>query len=721
MATNPTPTPETPALAGGKGNANAPLLAALKALEAQLTKPNVPEKSPAIYTESCPTGMVACDPKEAAAFGLACPTPEIANTKWMIATFDGLLCSIPKDMEKMFSAIPGYSKGSNGVDAAINVLSKNIVTTMAEKDPALLQRLLAELKFAKDGGVGVFRTTQEAKEARVSGVVGSDALVQTTWFAQSLGREWRGYLGLQTPKYKQNFDPDYQRDVDTAFIDMFLLSGENRFKNGESAEEKKNRIIKAENELAVENIGAYNLYEGKGVEGILSEAIVKLTVDFGEELTPQEKTNVETAFVSLRNALVRAIKGDAAVNGLPRKLVSAATRLTGGTEAAETIPAAAPAAPLAGGESGRSSGRRSTGRKSPRGTRSRSPRRMRTETVMTEEEKRRPPSDLVVRVSPRHSEVQKLLEKEGYEIATYRTAECPASYDGRKFVKAKGAYPECEKLMGFRWVSPNGRCYPEGLCNIPPEDLVHDESYMTDKMMLLKMLTKVNNQLNEVERDKFIARRSKEMADAYNKSDAVTKNKANRKSASDYMEDAKKSLPYNLRELPENAAVVDAGLLLGGVPKDVSIRFDDEVRYVKQSFLVAEKKFNSEAERTENAEKFVKASMVCAKASLGNSYEKRKASGNLRAFDIMNDADMYPVDYGNVNKVCTFVDLGEDSVWMPKEAAQRGNDADPKIRKAFEAGDDPLGIAYKYVADKYVASQSKKTRAQASAYSPKRA
>lgn len=345
---------------------------------------------------------------------------------------------------------------------------------------------------------------------------------------------------------------------------------------------------------------------------------------------------------------------------------------------------------------------------------------MRTETVTTEEEKRRPPSDLVVRVSPRHSEVQKLLEKEGYEIATYRTAECPASYDGRKFVKAKGAYPECEKLMGFRWVSPNGRCYPEGLCNIPPEDLVHDESYMTDKMMLLKMLTKVNNQLNEVERDKFIARRSKEMADAFNKSDAVTKNGANQKSASEYVEDAKKALPYNLRELPENAAVVDAGLLLG-VPKDVSIRFDDEVRYVKQSFLVAEKKFNSEAERTENAEKFVKASMVCAKASLGSSYEKRKAAGKTRAFDIMNDAEMYPASYGTVESVCAWVDLGEDALWMPKEAAQRGKDSDPKIRKAFEAGDDPLGIAYKYVADKYVASQSKKTRAQASAYSPKRA
>ena len=715
MATNPTP--ETPALAGGKDNA--PLLAALKALEAQLTTTKEPEKSPTIYTESCPTGTVACDPKEAAAFGLACPTPEIANKKWIIATLDGNLCSIPKDMEKMFSAIPGYSKGSKGVDAAINALSNIIVTKMANEDPALLQRLLADVKFAKDGGVGVFRTTQDAKEARVSGILGLGALYNSTWWGQSVGRNYLEYARLQTPKYKQKFDPEYQRGVDTTFVET-LVREENRIKNAESADDKKARIINAENALAVANIGAYNLYEGKGVEGILSEAIVKLTGDFQEELTPTERSHVESAFLSLRNALVRAIKGDAAVNGLPRKLVSAATRLTGGTEAAETVPAAAPAAPLAGGESGRSSGRRSTGRKSPRGTRSRSPRRMRTETVTTEEEKRRPPSDLVVRVSPRHSEVQKLLEKEGYEIATYRTAECPASYDGRKFVKAKGAYPECEKLMGFRWVSPNGRCYPEGLCNIPPEDLVHDESYMTDKMMLLKMLTKVNNQLNEVERDKFIARRSKEMADAYNKSDAVTKNNANRKTPNDYLEDAKKALPYNLRELPENAAVVDAGLLLG-VPKDVSIRFDDEVRYVKQSFLVAEKKFNSEAERTENAEKFVKASMVCAKASLGSSYEKRKAAGKTRAFDIMNDTEMYPVAYGTVDSVCAWVDLGEDALWMPKEAAQRGKDNDPKIRKAFEAGDDPLGIAYKYVADKYVASQSKKTRAQASAYSPKRA
>jgi len=87
----------------------------------------------------------------------------------------------------------------------------------------------------------------------------------------------------------------------------------------------------------------------------------------------------------------------------------------------------------------------------------------------------------------------------------------------------------------------------------------------------------------------------------------------------------------------------------------------------------------------------------------------------------MNDAEMYPASYGTVESVCAWVDLGEDALWMPKEAAQRGKDSDPKIRKAFEAGDDPLGIAYKYVADKYVASQSKKTRAQASAYSPKRA
>jgi hypothetical protein len=705
MATNPTP--ETPALAGGKDNA--PLLAALKALEAQLTTTKEPEKSPTIYTESCPTGTVACDPKEAAAFGLACPTPEIANKKWIIATLDGNLCSIPKDMEKMFSAIPGYSKGSKGVDAAINALSNIIVTKMANEDPALLQRLLADVKFAKDGGVGVFRTTQEAKAARIAGA--SFSGLNPAWWAASLGGD----------KFK-GFDRQNQTTANNTLIDTILRGPSFRYRAGETPQQLQERKEKAESTLAIADMALYNIYEGIGAENLLQAALdwVKNNQNGGVELTTTEKDNVEKALISLRNALVSVIKGDAAVRALPAKFVSAANRLTGGTEAAETVPAAAPAAPLAGGESGRSSGRRSTGRKSPRGTRSRSPRRMRTETVTTEEEKRRPPSDLVVRVSPRHSEVQELLKKEGYEIATYRTAECPASYDGRKFVKAKGAYPECEKLMGFRWVSPNGRCYPEGLCNIPPEDLVHDESYMTDKMMLLKMLTKVNNQLNEVERDKFIARRSKEMADAYNKSDAVTKNGATRKSASDYVEDAKKALPYNLRELPENAAVVDAGLLLG-VPKDVSIRFDDEVRYVKQSFLVAEKKFNSEAERTENAEKFVKASMVCAKASLGSSYEKRKAAGKTKASDIMNDAEMYPANYGTVDSVCAWVDLGEDALWMPREAAQRGKDSDPKIRKAFEAGDDPLGIAYKYVADKYVASQSKKTRAQASAYSPKRA
>lgn len=705
MATNPTP--ETPALAGGKDNAQ--LLAALKALEAQLTTTKEPEKSPTIYTESCPTGTVACDPKEAAAFGLACPTPEIANRKWIIATLDGNLCSIPKDMEKMFSAIPGYSKGSKGVDAAINALSNIIVTKMANEDPALLQRLLADVKFAKDGGVGVFRTSQQQKAARVIGATWLNRMKKAAdpraWVTQSLSPE--------TP-----FSVGEQNERDKSLINS-VFKGEKtglKFASGLGEKERKDRQRDAEDWLYEISPPLFALYEGVGIEELMKSAYDGYEIDSASKDPPDvaKKARIDKAVRSLRYNLVDAIKGPVAARNLPEALIDAPQRLAGGTdtaEAAQTVETA-PTPALAGGRtSGRTSGRRSTRR---------SPRRSRTEVISTDEEKRRPPSDLVVRVSPRHSEVQKLLEKEGYEIATYRTAECPASYDGRKFVKAKGAYPECEKLMGFRWVSPNGRCYPEGLCNIPPEDLVHDESYMTDKMMLLKMLTKVNNQLNEVERDKFIARRSKEMADAHNRSDAVTKYKAELKQPSDYVEDAKKSLPYNLRELPENAAVVDAGLLLG-VPKDVSIRFDDEVRYVKQSFLVAEKKFNSEAERTENAEKFVKASMVCAKASLGSSYEKRKAAGKSKASDIMNDAEMYPASYGTVESVCAWVDLGEDALWMPKEAAQRGNDADPKIRKAFEAGDDPLGIAYKYVADKYVASQSKKTRAQASAYSPKRA
>jgi hypothetical protein len=693
MASTTTP---TPALTGGKDTAQ--LLAALKALEAQLTEKVEVANSPTIYTESCPTGTVACDPKEAAKFGLSCPPPQIANKNWIIATLEGTLCVIPDDMEKLFQVvIPGYSKGAHGVDAAINALSQKIVATMADKDVRLLQKLVADVR-SED--IPVFRSKQLAeKDARTAGIEAFAAL-SGSWYRKSL------YNNGETEEIRVPFNQAAQSAIDKVYVDRWVPEGL-RFKASDSPSEKEARQRDAENFLASSDAGAYALYEGRAIESFFQEAIKREEEQArgSHALTEAEKSVVEKALLSLRNALVTAIKGSTVANALPKKLVSAPNRLglNGGTDAS------APALALAGG-----AGRRSSGR-------SRSPRRSRVEVLQPEEEKRRAPAELVteVRVSPRHSEAKRLLEDEGYEIATYRTAECPASYDGRKFVKAKGAYPECEKLMGFRWVSPNGRCYPEGLCNIAPEDMVHDESIATDKMNLLAQLVQVNNGLNVAERDKFIERRSREMAEAYNKT-AEGKKPGGRKNSEDFREEAKKALPYHLRELPVNVAVVDRVLPTFDPPKDITIRFGDEVRIVKQSFQLADILFPTETERTTKAEEFVKASMLCAKASLGTSFEKRKESGNFKASVLMNDDDMYSESYGKVNDHCVFVDLGEDALWMPKQAAIRRTSADVKIRKAFESGDDPLGKAYKYVADKFVASLSKASRAQASAYSPRR-
>jgi hypothetical protein len=574
---------------GSKAGDNTEILKALDDLRKQLTANNEKNAvtSPTTYSPSCPTPLTECNPTEMQKYGLSCPAPVIANTKWMIATTDGKFCSLPSDVKKLMQTIPGWD---GGVDSAINAISKRIVEKAANQDPQIFQNLMRDVK------------------SKLPVIAVKDAIAR----AASAG-----------------------------------------FRRGLEKGETKGREVG----------------EKAGIE---------IGRKYGEE-TYQE-------------ILEKMDK---------KKKQSGGDGIFGSILGGE----------LSGGASPRRSARKSPKRKSP------TPKRRSSTSHYSSQSSEPYVSPVLSPLSPRTQELKSFFDSNGLEIATFRSEDCPIEYDGRKFVKARGAYPECEKLMGFRWVSPNGRCYPEGLCNIPEGDIVQNESILSDKLVLLRQLTVVNNDLNKSEREAFINKKKQDLFNLFKKS--ADGKRDTTKKVDDFIKDAEKLLPYNLRILPTDMAITDINNLLALAPKDAEANFPTEVRYVKQALIDANVMADTDTEESlkTKAMSFVKTSMVCAQANVG-PYEKRATKRDKPITELMVHQPVFSKDTGTVENICEMVDIGDDSFWMPKDAAKRQRD--DKTSDDFDAGRDPLAIAFKFVADRYLERTKKHMIAKANAYSPVR-
>ena len=331
-------------------------------------------------------------------------------------------------------------------------------------------------------------------------------------------------------------------------------------------------------------------------------------------------------------------------------------------------------------------------------------------------------------------------------IAVFRTEECPVNYGSTKkaWVKARGSYAECEKRMGFRWVSPSGHCYPEGLCAIPEHDLVASEEALKDKMMLLVTITKTYNTLLKEEREEFLKKARVTLTEAKKKElDAklvgVTDGEvfAEMKAANNLEfaeferiadEKAREMLPQRLMYLPETAVINRTNELLKASANLISdYNYADEIKMAKQAFIQAYSKdiaaVGGDAAKVlgDKVKTFVLDSVFCAQANIAFP----NTSGSVPRDD-MKYKDK------NIKATCTFITLPRGGgFYMPKLAADRGENGgnatkdtpQDKIEniRSFGLGKDPLATAFRYISDKLLERTENESRHVSSYMSPRRA
>jgi hypothetical protein len=339
-------------------------------------------------------------------------------------------------------------------------------------------------------------------------------------------------------------------------------------------------------------------------------------------------------------------------------------------------------------------------------------------------------------------------------IAKFHTNECPVTYGEKKWVKSRGSYAECERRLGFRWTSPSGHCYPEGLCSIKPEDVVDTLAVVQQKLLLLTTLTHAHNTLLKKERGVFLMITAKNLKDEdarkYGSGGKYAYISNESEVTSLWEAEAEKLLPEKYMYLPENAVTVTDELLNKILDDDTASSNDKD--FIRSAFLQAFSddivSKNGKIEDTYANDKsindFYKSSVICAKAN----YLYPNASGNSA------DVDRMDIRYNSekmvkIGNMCTMVHQGSAGFYMPKLAASRkdGNayfdsaslnrynnlpgknmpnpstetDFEKKnIKLAFRSGIDPIALAFKFVSDNYMESKSKRHEVISSAYSPKR-
>ena len=320
-------------------------------------------------------------------------------------------------------------------------------------------------------------------------------------------------------------------------------------------------------------------------------------------------------------------------------------------------------------------------------------------------------------------------------IANFRSKECPVEWDNRKWIKARGSYAECERRMGFRWVSPTGHCYPEGLCAIPQDDIIENVETLQSEAMLLTTLTQVNNQMMKKERDEFIRNKQAQLFVAYRQSgDYAADRRAGRaKREQDFARQAEDMLPEELQKLPEHAAIVDTELVRL-LEKKVEVGMDEEMSTARQAFLQVFSDWLTQTGTTvgtpaadSEVEAFVQDSITCTKANMMfNGPLSRDAIAAARASKA-DDEDTFVI-----GDKCQWLQLQDKGLFMPTIVVLQSKGGNPygpnpssygrtekaAVQRNFQAGLDPLAIAFKEISEKYLERVRISNKKVLHAYSP---
>lgn len=315
-------------------------------------------------------------------------------------------------------------------------------------------------------------------------------------------------------------------------------------------------------------------------------------------------------------------------------------------------------------------------------------------------------------------------------IATFRTQECPVSYDNSKWVAAKGSYSECERRMGFRWVSPQGHCYPEGLCSIRDKDRIDTAGVVQNKVMLLTTLTQAHNLVLKQKRDAMLAKKELELMEAFKRTPEGKRRRQEGETfkASDFRSEALDMLPENFRLLPEEGVVTDIDNLLSAVGPNSPDSLEEETSFAKQAFLQA---FSQEVARRGSAEgtpasdalvnKFVRDSIFCTKAN--TMFTGPMSQEQIKTM-LASTPDSSSVTVGST---CAWLPLENGGFFMPKTAASRatGGGASSAFEKqeiirGFKSGQDPLAKAFRFISERFLERTESTNSVIKNAYSPMR-
>lgn len=312
-------------------------------------------------------------------------------------------------------------------------------------------------------------------------------------------------------------------------------------------------------------------------------------------------------------------------------------------------------------------------------------------------------------------------------IAVFRSSECPVEYEGQKWVKSRGNYAECERRMGFRWVSPSGWCYPEGLCAIKSDDIVESSQKIQETALLYSTLAQAWNKYKAGERDAAIAKNQRELWKADNAGSTASPDSA---ALAAYRERATEMLPSDLQMLPDRVVMLKTDQLLekslGTVQGEERIS-EDVRRSTKSAFIQAYMdqitsaggSTKSTPANDDNVEKFITDSMFCAKVNSVHEVKTLEDATKIAATT---------VDSKKVDDHCKWVPVKDGGFFLTTLAAKRSEKpgasataAEREVYRRFVAGQDPLALAFRTISDEYMKKVEQTNRAVSAYMSPKRA
>jgi hypothetical protein len=147
--------------------------------------------------------------------------------------------------------------------------------------------------------------------------------------------------------------------------------------------------------------------------------------------------------------------------------------------------------------------------------------------------------------------VDQLRIREGGEaLQTYSFPSCPVGPGNWVRVKTDTPWVECEKKLGFRWFTPEGWCYPEGVCGVSFDD---PELAFTQTVRKTQLIQNIIRQINAI--------RTKQRQDwlALRLANLVKEGQLNANSREDQITALKtleKMLPEELQEIPSEVVIL---------------------------------------------------------------------------------------------------------------------------------------------------------------------